>query len=140
MVEKFFKNTNVEFFVNKEKGVVVAKFIDMPQAVNTILHRLCDQYRVSCLDENLNYYDIYNKISGIRGIAKCAPEDTFDEKTGKKLAITRLKFKTARAINSIMLAYREERVKDIHAIDKAIISNFEYERNLLNKIEDILDI
>ena len=140
MVEKFFKNTNVEFFVNKEKGVVVAKFIDTSELVNTMLMRLWNQYRVSCLDKNLNHYDIYNKISGIRGVAKCAPEDTFDEKTGKKLAITRLKFKTAKAINSIMLAYRAERVKDIHAIDKAIISNFEYERNLFNKIEDILGI
>ena len=140
MVEKFFKNTNVEFFVNKEKGTVVAKFNNVTPLINTVLYRLCNQYRVSCLDDNIEYSNIYNKIGGIRGVAKCAPEDTFDEKTGKKLAITRLKFKTARAINNIMLAYREERVKDIRAIDGAIISNFEYERNLLHKIEDILDI
>lgn len=59
--------------------------------------------------EKKNYYKTYTDAKNrtviavcryaghsVKGIAKCAPEDTFDIETGKKLAIARCEWKVAK--------------------------------------------
>lgn len=88
---KFFDKAKVDFIVKENEGVVVAKFSE-PKEVAHNLYFLMD----TNLYTNFSDYDkLLKRVSSVRGIAKCAPEDKFDIKIGKKIALNKLKMKTA---------------------------------------------
>lgn len=86
MKNHFLKNKTgkIEYFVDEEKRTVVAKVSGVHRELFQILSKYGTDSKVSW-DRILNIYpDTY------RAIAKCAPEDKWDEETGKQIAKNRL--------------------------------------------------
>lgn len=85
------------FKVDKKHGVVVCTLYnckDIP------LKRI-DKYLTNMSIRDASKYCIKDKYTGV---AKCAPDDKFDEEHGKKLALRRAKNKRCRAINAAVVA------------------------------------
>ena len=91
----------VRFIIDKEHGVVVCKLTG------------CKDIAVSRLDKYMPNYDYYLMGSPYwlntdikdtyTGIARCNPEDEWDEEYGKKLALLRAKQKRGKAINNVLI-------------------------------------
>ena len=96
---------NTKFFVNKEKGIVVC-VIDMN--LGMIADRF-KKYDILIPDS----YVLYDYHVTFKGIAKCAPEDTFDENYGKRLAEYRANVKRQRAVNKAFRKYIDMLYKNI---------------------------
>lgn len=99
-----------EYKINKEKQVVVC----IITTVNDVPSRLA---KYGLADED--YDDIDLDIRTYKGIAKCAPEDVWDEAYGKRLA----EYRAARArqvdVNTELKAY-------INGISKCIDNLYDY--------------
>lgn len=90
----------VRFIVDKEHGVVVCKLTG------------CKDIAVSRLDKYMPNYDYYLMGSPYwintdikdtyTGIARCMPDDEWDEEYGKKLALLRAKQKRGKAVNKVL--------------------------------------
>lgn len=108
-LNKHIKKIPVIYHINKDKGVVVAK-LDIENGV-AWLNRLWNNYVQVCLalkgtplKDNRDYpkdeVALYLKVMDddrkawkARGIAKCSPEDVYNEKTGKLIAKKKLQYK-----------------------------------------------
>ena len=87
---------DVRYIVNKEKKTIVCCLQNCHEiAINRIIKYARDYF------PGVEYYISDNYI----GIAKCAPEDTWDEEFGKKLALKRAKRKRSNAINNALYRY-----------------------------------
>lgn len=80
------EGSSITYYINEEKRTVVAK---MP------LSTVANDIDNNCLKKGLKFIPAYREIKkyphkNIIGIAKCAPEDTFDIETGKRIAAARL--------------------------------------------------
>lgn len=97
---------DVEFITKADKGVVVCKLYNCEEIA---LNRVIKQCSAS-IPFNVSSYlidDVYV------GVAKCAPEDTFDEETGKQIALTRAKRKRCQAANNAIKKYISDINKDL---------------------------
>lgn len=106
------RNQNdVEFIVKADKGVVVCKLHNCKEIVekrifkqnNTVFPYFPEKYYID---------NIYV------GVAKCAPEDTFDEEIGKKIALTKAKRKRAQAANNAIKQYISDVQKDLSRLEQ----------------------
>lgn len=87
---KFLRKSEVEFIIQEDKGIVIAK-IKNPVGIVIDTHmKLLD-----IVESNNDYLLMPNieRVEKIRGIAKCVPEDKFDIETGKKIAFAKLQRK-----------------------------------------------
>lgn len=115
-LNKHIKKIPVIYYINKDKGVVVAK-LDTEQGsewftglwgrylqVGSVLNNN-DGYCLEA-DVNLNFsaMDIEDREAWqARGIAKCSPEDVYDEKTGKLIAKKKLQDKFYRLLHRVFV-------------------------------------
>lgn len=105
------KSNDVEFIVKPEKRVVVCKLYNCEDiAINRIFKQANNVIptvtRDYCID------DIYV------GVAYCSPEDTFDEKIGKEIALTKAKRKRGQAINNAINEYIKNANKDLKRLSE----------------------
>lgn len=111
-LNKCVKKIPVIYHINEDKGVVVAK-LDSEKGAEW-LNRLWKSYiQVGSTLNNDKYHPeadvtLYFSIVDIeerkawqaRGVAKCSPEDTYDEKIGKLIAKKKLQDKFYRLLHS----------------------------------------
>jgi hypothetical protein len=109
------KKIPVIYHINRDKGVVVAK-LDTEKGADW-LNGLWGRYmQVGSILNNGGYYieanvrlsfiaiDIEDKrVWQARGIAKCSPEDTYDEKIGKLIAKKKLQDKFYHLLYSVFV-------------------------------------
>ena len=96
----------VEFRVFPEKGIVVCRLLDCAEIAK---NRIEKYTHISFRHWSINYL-----ISDVFvGIAKCAPEDTFDEEVGKKIALTKAKAKRCKAVNYMIKKFIEDEKRDL---------------------------
>lgn len=131
-LNKHIKKIPVIYHINRDKGVVVAK-LDTEQGFEW-LSGLWNRYiRVGsalnndgyCIeaDVNLNFsvMDIEDKRAWqARGVAKCSPEDTYDEKIGKLIAKKKLQDKFYRLLHSIFVKKHDSLVDCLNANFQAV--------------------
>ena len=113
-LNKCIKKIPVIYHINEDKGVVVAK-LDTEKGIDW-LSRLEKNYIQVCAalkDDKrypqnevalyLNVMDEDRKAWQARGIAKCSPEDVYDEKIGKLIAKKKLQDKFYRLLHRVFV-------------------------------------
>lgn len=114
-LNKHIKKIPVIYHINEDKGVVVAK-LDTEKGAEW-LSKLGRYHIQVCLalegseqyaqDEVALYFSVMGtedrKAWQARGIAKCSPEDTYDEKIGKLIAKKKLQDKFYRLLRSVFV-------------------------------------
>lgn len=114
-LNKCIKKIPVIYHINEDKGVVVAK-LDTEEGAEW-LSRLWKSYiQVGSALNDGGYHPeadvtLYFSVMDIedrkawqaRGIAKCSPEDIYDEKTGKLIAKKKLQDKFYRLLHSVFV-------------------------------------
>lgn len=131
-LNKHIKKIPVIYHINKDKGVVVAK-LDTEQGfewLSGLWHRYVQVGSILnnggyCIeaDVNLNFsvMDIEDKKAWrARGVAKCSPEDTYDEKTGKLIAKKKLQDKFYRLLHSAFVKKHDSLVDCLNANFQAV--------------------
>ena len=110
MIDYVFDKVTTEYIVNEKKRTVVCVIT----TVNDVPGRLA---KYDLADED--YDDIDFDVREYKGIAKCAPGDTWDEEYGRRLA----EYRAARArqvdVNNELKAY-------IRGISKCIDNLYDY--------------
>lgn len=113
-LNKCIKKIPVIYHINEDKGVVVAK-LDTEKGIDWLskLEKNYIQVCVALKDDKrypqnevalyLNVMDEYRKAWQARGIAKCSPEDVYDEKVGKLIAKKKLQDKFYRLLHSVFV-------------------------------------
>ena len=130
-LNKCIKKIPVIYHINEDKGVVVAK-LDTEKGIDW-LSRLEKNYIQVCValkdDERypqnevalyLNVMDEDRKAWRARGIAKCSPEDVYDEKIGKLIAKKKLQDKFYRLLHSVFVKNYNSLVNYLNANLQAI--------------------
>ena len=132
---KFLNKMKVKFFVDEEKGVVVAKLLKPASVVSNIW----DVAETIDVDQKYqDYQDLRLKVFNCRGIARCSPEDNFDIAIGKKIALNRLKIKVAKlSHNHLEKAFRQM-VKKVTNLNDDLTTYCQNVEERLNKIYDIV--
>ena len=92
------KKRDIEYFVNRERGIVVCKINNCEWIADDRINKYLPK-STRCLSDD------YRIAETFTGIAKCAPEDTFDEEYGKKLALTRAKAARGKAVNDAIIDF-----------------------------------
>lgn len=128
------KEDSVRYIINEEKRIVVALMEkcqwDLIQYLNQKIPNA--DFLISGLSsysgKTLNIGDTY------RGIAKCSPEDVFDEEIGKELASKRAKEKYERAKSRVL-----ENVAGmfIHNLQNAIFEQKETATSTLAELQSL---
>lgn len=125
------KKIPVIYYINEDKGVVVAKLDTTEKGIDWF-EELRQSYTQVGLTLNNDRYPpdvtLYFSFSDIearkvwqaRGIAKCSPEDTYDEKTGKLIAKKKLQDKFYRLLHSILVKKYNSFVDYLDACFQAI--------------------
>lgn len=108
MVERG-NSSDVEFIVKADKGVVVCKLYNCSEIP---VRRISKQVG-TIFPYSVENYEIDNVYIGV---AKCSPEDTFDEETGKRIALTKAKRKRGQAINNALKEFIADAEKDLKRI------------------------
>ena len=120
---KFFDKAKVDFIVKEDEGVVIAKFSNPVNVTNTFLNHI--------KSENWDAFEsMYNRVSTVRGVAKCAPEDKFDVKIGKRIALNHLKTKTAHSFVRFIIKLAQDKIKEYNTLVDFSISGGVYIQEL----------
>lgn len=120
---KFFDKAKVDFIVKEDEGVVIAKFFNPVNVTNTFLNHV--------KSDNWDAFEnMYNRVSTVRGVAKCAPEDKFDVKIGKRIALNHLKTKTARSFVRFIIKLAQDKIKEYNTLVDFSISGGVYIQEL----------
>lgn len=130
---KFLDKSRVDFIVKEDEGIVVAKFSEPESLACRILKLVGNEdagFQVSWNDVET----ILDRVSTVRGVAKCALEDTFDVKTGKRIALSHLRFKTIRSISKLISRHIEK----IHKEHNRLLAMFDDGMNFLDTENDRL--
>jgi hypothetical protein len=141
------KKEDVVFYVNEEKGVVVAKLKD-----KSIFYRLLD---ASCQHPSFKILDPYFIIKNtkfgeykeqilnisVEGKSKCNMEtDTFDLELGKKIAFLRLKANLSRYCIRLIESYCVDICKDVEHLRENYMRYLVINEKTIDRLEDALQI
>lgn len=130
---KFLDKSKVDFIVKENEGIIVAKFSEPELLAYRILNLVSNEgagFQVSWKEVDT----IIDRVSTVRGVAKCAPEDTFDVKTGKRIALSHLRFKTIKSISKLISRHIEK----IHKEHNRLLAMFDDGMNFLEIENDRL--
>lgn len=134
----------VQYFVNKEKGIVVARINDCKRDFLSFLVNSCDQnslaYYASFSDKD---YDQFLMPRSFVGVAQLGENDIWDEELGKQIAYQRAKQKRDASFfkraNMAVRLYERELDKLCNLFDaygKRLSNNNEYrEKKIAEKIQ-----
>ena len=100
---------DVEFRVFKDKGIVVCRLLNCFD----IAQNRIEKYTHIAFTAWADKYLIPNVFVGV---AKCAPEDTFDEEIGKKVALTKAKARRCKAVNNMIKKFIEDEKRDLEVL------------------------
>ena len=118
---------DVDYYVNKEKKVVVAKMTGCSNGL------ACDMCRKGY--PAIPAFEIANAF--IRK-AKCSPDDTFDEETGKKIAFKRAYKKYVMAKKKAVAAFLAENNKLVDEFNDTVKNLMDsYDRADAHRTEEI---
>ena len=118
---------DVDYYVNKEKKVVVAK---MTGCDNGLAYDMCRKGYPPIPD-----FKIANTFIGK---AKCSPDDTFDEETGKKIAFKRAYKKYVMAKKKAVAAFLAENNKLVDELNDTVKNLMDsYDRADAHRTEEI---
>lgn len=142
---KVITKKDVVFYINKEKGVIVAKPKDV-RFLSKLLDDIVESFNFECLSKpttvsgifNSNFYNYCEKIekTSLSGKAKCDMEkDVFDEEVGKTIAYNRLKVKVVRIIQKAILEWLKDIRPDFEKIDKRLSKLYDIGFRASNEIE-----
>lgn len=106
---KFLDKSAVDFIVKPNDGVVVARFVNPEELSYRIVEKVISP-KAELYISPKDVEALIERMSTVRGVAKCAPEDTFDVKAGKRIALSHLRYKTIRSILKLVL----RRIEAIH--------------------------
>lgn len=120
---KFFDKAKVDFIVKEDEGVVIAKFSNPVNVTDTFLNHI----ESNSWDA---FKNMYNRVSTVRGVAKCAPEDKFDVKIGKRIALNHLKTKTAHSFVRFIIKLAQDKIKEYNTLVDFSISGGVYIQEL----------
>lgn len=132
---KIFDRAKIDFIVKEDEGIVVAKFSDSGSVTNDYLNYI-DKYVF--VDVEL-YEKIYNRVSTVRGIAKCAPEDKFDIKIGKRIALNHLKSKIAKSFTQYVVKLASETLNDYNKLVDLSVEGGKYIIDLEQRLRKTYD-
>lgn len=118
----------INYYINKEKGIVVAKFdderADLNQTVEEARLSTWNHYLYSCINK------LINKLMSNPSVGKavCSKEDTFDEEVGKEVAKNKLLLQYNKkleklydyALAQIELQRKKICKKQLHAVKKQL--------------------
>ena len=99
---------DVEYYIPEGKNVVVCKIWNCKYIAQDRIFKYTRDYEGINQEYEIN--DCYI------GIAKCDPQDEFDEEFGKTLALTRAKAQRGRDINNAIYRYIKAKQKDINTL------------------------
>lgn len=138
---KFLDKSAVDFIVKPNDGVVVARFVNPEELSYRIVEKVISP-KAELYISPKDVEALIERMSTVRGVAKCAPEDTFDIKTGKRIALSHLRYKTIRSILKLVLrrtkAIQKEHDKLTAMIDDGV-KFLETENDRLKKIYEEID-
>ena len=118
---------DVDYYVNKEKKVVVAKMTGCSNGL------ACDMCRKGY--PSIPAFEIANAFIGK---AKCSPDDTFDEETGKKIAFKRAYKKYVMAKKKAVAAFLAENNKLVDEFNDTVKNLMDsYDRADTHRTEEI---
>ena len=100
------KKNDVEYKVYPENGVVICRLLNCKDVPYSRIIKYMQQWPM-----NDSKYETDNVFIGI---AKCSPEDTFDEQYGKKLALERAKEKRRKAFNDMVRLYVNDTMRGLN--------------------------
>jgi len=138
---KFLDKSAVDFIVKLNDGVVVARFANPEELSYRIVEKVISpkaEFYISPKDVE----SLIERMSTVRGVAKCAPEDTFDVKTGKRIALSHLRYKTIRSISKLVLRRIEAIHKEYDRLTVMVddgVKFLEVENDRLKKIYEEID-
>lgn len=134
----------VQYFTDKEKGIVVARINDCKRDFISFLFDSCDQsalaYHAPFSDKE---YDQLLMPNSFVGVARLGENDAWDEELGKQIAYQRAKQKRDESffkrVNMVVRLYERELDKLCNLFDaygKRLSDNNEYrERKIMEKIQ-----
>ena len=100
---------DVEFRVFKDKGVVVCRLLNCAEIAKDRI----EKYTHITFKHWSTKYLIPDVFVGV---AKCAPEDSFDEEVGKKIALTKAKARRCKAVNNMINKFIEDEKRDLEVL------------------------
>lgn len=100
------KKNDVEYKVYPENGVVICRLLNCQDVPYSRIIKYMQQWPM-----NDSKYEVDNVFIGM---AKCSPEDTFDEQYGKKLALERAKEKRRKAFNNMVRLYINDTMRGLN--------------------------
>lgn len=109
MMMKSQTKIDTKYYVNEEKRTVVCVLT----VTDEILNKL---HKYGLAEEYFQYFPYEPSVRKYTGIARCAPEDQFDVRYGKRLAEYRASHKRWKDVNRELLKYASEttaRVKNL---------------------------
>ena len=119
--------SDVAYYVNKAKKVVVAKMTGCATGL------ACDMCRKGY--PSIPAFELANAFIGK---AKCSPDDTFDEETGKKIAFKRAYKKYVMAKKKAVAAFLAENNKLVDELNDTVKNLMDsYDRADAHRTEEI---
>ena len=106
------EQNDVEYLIIESKGVVVCKLWDCSKIAEDRIEKYMKTKRWCYPRSRYSIEHCYI------GIAKCAPEDTFDEDYGKKLALLKAKEKRGKAINNALKLYIRDTRRTLRDLER----------------------
>lgn len=138
---KFLDKSAVDFIVKPNDGVVVARFVNPEELSYRIVEKVISP-KAELYISPKDVEALIERMSTVRGVAKCAPEDTFDVKIGKRIALSHLRYKTIRSISKLVLK-RVKAIQKEHARLTVMVNDgvefLEVENDRLKKIYEEID-
>ncbi len=138
---KFLDKSAVDFIVKPNDGVVVARFVNPEELSYRIVEKIISP-KAELYISPKDVESLIERMSTVRGVAKCAPEDTFDVKTGKKIALSHLRYKTIKSILKLVLRRTKTIQKEHDKLTTMINDGIEFlevENERLKKIYGEID-
>ena len=118
---------DVDYYVNKEKKVVVAK---MTGCASELAYDMCRKGY-----QPVSSFEIADAFIGK---AKCSPDDTFDEEIGKKIAFKRAYKKYVMAKKKAVAAFLAENNKLVDELNDTVKNLMDsYDRADAHRTEEI---
>lgn len=121
-------NSRITYYVNKEKGVVIAKLKKWDMVIDTNLYLV--NHNLPTVDVGYSYGKYYDGY--FTGKAICSKDDAFDLETGMRVARNRALFLYYEAKNDLM-------IHTVNNLDNKLSKLRNYTNQQLNKLEKVID-
>ena len=113
------KNMDIQFRVDKEHRMVFCKLSNC----RDIAFKRLVKYAPHLSACDLYYEDKLRIPNSFYGMAKCSPEDEWDEEKGKKVALAKAKRKRCKAVNKKIEYALKVMEREMHDLMKYAIHN-----------------